>query len=350
MNIILIITVLVLTALAIIRLLRIQELSGELKGENPSMVTDSDNRMQATLLTIGGIGYICYALYQIYTGNYLPTAASEHGVKTDRLMAISFSIIIPVFVITHGILIFFIAKYYSRKGRKATFFAHSNKLEMIWTSVPTLVLTSLIVYGISTWNEITDPAPEEAVTIEIYAKQFDWTARYAGEDNTLGRSGYRLIEGANIPGVDMKDPAASDDKMVKGEIHIPLGRSVNFVMHSRDVIHSAYMPHFRAQMNCVPGLTTNFHFVPTITTADMREELGNDEFNYLLLCNKICGTAHYNMQMDIVVDTPEDYDKWLEGKKTMAEQLGVKAADSVELSQASEGGQVTDHTDNNAGS
>jgi cytochrome c oxidase subunit 2 len=332
----LIILVVILVVLGIARIMRIFELTAQLKEEDLNDVTESDNKFQSRAVAAATGFFILYLFYQIayWSGRMLPVSASDHGLKTDMLLNISFAIIIPMFVLTHVLLAYFGVKYYGRKDRKATFFAHSTKLEMIWTSVPTVVLTTLIIYGISTWNEITEPAPEEAMHIELYAKQFDWTARYSGEDNELGRSGYRLIKGANIPGVDMNDDAAQDDKMVKGEIHIPIGRSVNFVLRSRDVIHSAYMPHFRAQMNCVPGMTTNMHFVPNKTTAEMQADLDNDEFQYLLLCNKICGSAHYNMQMNIVVDTQEDYDAWYAGKKTMAEQLAPKEEEVVEVAEA----------------
>jgi cytochrome c oxidase subunit 2 len=80
------------------------------------------------------------------------------------------------------------------------------------------------------------------------------------------------------------------------------------------------MPHFRAQMNCVPGMKTEFHFTPTITTAEMREKTKNPDFDYVLLCNKICGATHWNMQMKIIVDSPEDYAKWLAEQKTFKEK------------------------------
>jgi len=132
---------------------------------------------------------------------------------------------------------------------------------------------------------------------------------------------YKLIEGANELGVNMNDGASKDDYIVKGEIHIPIGKPVAFKFRSRDVIHSAYFPHFRAQMNCVPGMVTQFHFTPTITTDQMRKKIGNPDFDYILLCNKICGAAHYNMQMKVIVDTEEDYNKWVKEQKTLAETL-----------------------------
>lgn len=318
----LIAVVIVLAIIVIARVIRVFELGAKLRGEDPSEVTESDNRTQASLMVIGGLFFMAYVFYMIFWGpETLPVSASEHGAKTDFLLNLTWIIILPVFFITHILLIYYCYKYFYRKDRKSDFFAHSTKLEAIWTIVPTIVLSSLIIYGISTWQEITGPAPEEAIVIELYSKQFDWTARYAGADNRLGASGYRLIEGSNTLGVDMRDAASADDKVVRGEFHLPVGKPVLFKFHSRDVIHSAYMPHFRAQMNCVPGMTTQFHFVPTMTTAEMREETGNPEFDYLLLCNKICGSAHYNMQMNIIVESEADYNAWLAGQKTLAEQL-----------------------------
>lgn len=318
------IVVVILGIILLGKVLKIFELSGELRGADANAVTQKDNRTQSALVLLFGLGFLTFVILQFYKFKdmMLPVSASEHGVDTDMLLGVSFWIIIPMFFITHLLLIYFVYKYYYRPDRKATFFAHSTKLELIWTVVPTVVLTTLIIYGISIWNRTMTPAAEDAMVVELYAKQFDWTGRYAGEDNKLGRSGYRLIEGANVLGVDMTDPHASDDKVARGELHLPLGKEVSFKFHSRDVIHSAYMPHFRAQMNCVPGMTTQFHFKPTITTEQMRKETNNPEFDYILLCNKICGSAHYNMQMTIIVESEEDFNKWLAGKKTLAQELG----------------------------
>ena len=104
--------------------------------------------------------------------------------------------------------------------------------------------------------------------------------------------------------------------LVKGEFHIPVNRPVIFQFRAQDVIHSAFLPHFRAQMNCVPGMKTFFAMTPTITTAEMRKKTGNNKFEYYLLCNKICGNAHYNMKMVVVVETEAEYDAWLKTQKT----------------------------------
>jgi cytochrome c oxidase subunit 2 len=246
---------------------------------------------------------------------------------------------------TNFFLFFFAFKYYKGKQNEtATFFPESHKLELIWTVVPGIALTVIIFLGIKAWANITAPAEGKSVVMELYAKQFDWTARYAGKDNILGKRYFRLITDTNPMGLDLTDPNGNDDIVVRNEFHIPKGIQIDFKLASRDVIHSAYMPHFRAQMNCVPGMTTLVHYVPTITTEEMRRnptviknvaeineiisKKGEEpyEFNYLLLCNKICGNSHYNMQMNIIVDEPEQYEAWLSKQKTVGETMTAEGS------------------------
>jgi len=233
-----------------------------------------------------------------------------------------------VFALTHIVLAYQIVKNYFRNGRKATYFAHSNKLELIWTVVPAAVLTGLIVYGLTVWDDVIYPKAEDPIVVELYSKQFDWTARYAGKDKVLGKSDYRKIDAGNDLGL-LNVPEANDDIIVKGEMHLVKDKPVLFKFRSRDVIHSAYLPHFRVQMNTVPGMETAFEFTPTITTEEMRKETGNEKFNYVILCNKICGTSHYNMQMDVIVETQEEYDKWMREQQTWRQKKATASAESI---------------------
>jgi cytochrome c oxidase subunit 2 len=309
----------------------------------------------------------------------------------DKLMSINIWLITIVFFVVNGLLFYFAYKYYYRKDRKARFFAHDNRLEMIWTLVPGVTLAFIIVYGLITWNHITAPSGAEAVQIEVFSKQFDWTMRYPGENKVFGAASYNLIgtdnalglvnqeriqakleeidaeieslekvlaENKNMPIMpesqvesvqdkiyrlerhkqrildlkELKDPATGisdwvaggDDKIVKGELHIPLGKEVEFLFRSQDVIHSAYLPHFRAQMNTVPGVPTRFKMTPTISTKEMRAKLNNDKFDYILLCNKVCGAAHFNMQVKVIVEDEADYLAWLEKQKNFDPELGKK--------------------------
>jgi cytochrome c oxidase subunit 2 len=280
----------------------------------------------------------------------MSNSASEHGVEVDRLMWISMILIFFVQTITQALLHYFAYKYRGKQGNKALYFADNNKLEAIWSIIPAITLAGLILYGLYAWTNImfVDEETEDLMVVEIYAKQFGWEVRYAGEDNVLGKANVRYIEGINTLGVDAADPNAQDDIQTT-ELHLPKGKKILFKFRSQDVLHSAYMPHFRAQMNCVPCMVTQFAFTPTQTTLEMREskqivEKVNEinkirteksklltaegkealdlyTFDYLLLCNKICGKSHYNMQMKVVVSEPKEFNAWLKEKQTFAQVM-----------------------------
>ncbi|MFQ6603791.1 cytochrome c oxidase subunit II [Flavobacterium sp. C3NV] len=357
MTSLLVIIVLVLLAVALWQLTKIFDLTQVGSSSDDSQVaSDNDNNIQGYVM-FGFLAFIyIFTIYGLLKwGNLaLHTPASEHGLLVDNLMNITWVLIFVVQFITQGLLYWFSFKNRGHKDKKALFFADSNKLEAIWSIIPSVVLACLILYGLYAWNNIMFvDKDEDVIEIELYAQQFKWTARYAGNDNVLGKANVRLIEGINTLGVDMSDKNSADD-IVVSELHIPKGKKVHFKMRSQDVLHSAYMPHFRAQMNCVPGMVTEFAFIPTYTTAEYRElpfmvekvaninklraeksvelvakggtALDPYTFDYLLLCNKICGASHYNMQMKVVVDTPEDYKKWLSEKTTLAQDIKAAAA------------------------
>jgi cytochrome c oxidase subunit 2 len=357
MTTLLVIIVLVLLSIGIWQLTKIFDLT-QVGGnsDNSQIANDEDNKVQGYLM-FGFLGFIyVFTIYGIikWGGLVLHTPASEHGSLVDNLMNITWVLIFFVQTITQALLHYFAFKYSGKKDQKALYLADNNKLEFIWSSIPAVVLAGLILYGLYAWTNIMFvDEDEEVIVIELYAQQFNWTARYSGEDNVLGKANVRYIEGVNILGVDMSDPNAQDDKVVK-ELHIPKGKKVVFKMRSQDVLHSAFMPHFRAQMNCVPGMVTQFAFTPIYTTSEIREQeymqqkvknindirnkksielvakgetaLDPYTFDYLLLCNKICGASHYNMQMKIVVDSPEDYKKWLKGIPTIVDEIKVATA------------------------
>ena len=329
---------LVLLIIAVHQLMRVIELSREFKKTKEWHITDSDNAFNGKAMLIFGFVFIAFFFWQAerWNDNALPAAASVHGLKIDALWDYNMYLVVFVFVVTNAVLFWFSYKYAGKKGVKATFLAHDNRLEMAWTIAPAVVLAGIIIFGLKYWNEITDRSTDpNRVTIELYAKQFDWSARYAGKDKTLGLTDYRQIDGGNTVGMDTLDAKGYDDIIVKNEFHIPVNREIEFKMRSRDVIHSAYMPHFRAQMNCVPGMITEFKFIPNKTTAEMRKDpyviqlmaginearakKGEEavEFDYILLCNKICGQSHYGMQMTIIVESEKDYNAWLAKQKVV---------------------------------
>ena len=351
MTIFLIITVLVLVAISIWQITKIFELS-QPKKVNTQVADDGDNQWNGQLMFAFMIFIYAITLFSFWKWGdvMLPSSSSEHGIEYDNLLWISFAIIFFTQTITQGLLHYFAYKYRGEKGKKALFYADNDRLEAIWTIIPVIVLAGLILYGLYTWTDImTVEENEEALVVELYAQQFNWKARYAGEDGVLGDANVRFLQdfdGKNLVGIDATDPNGFDDVVVQ-ELHLPAGREVIFKMRSQDVLHSAFMPHFRAQMNCVPGMITEFAFTPTVTTEEIRqtdamkakvkkinrirreksqdllskgeEPLEPYVFDYLLLCNKICGASHYNMQMKIIVETPQEFEKWISDQQTFAE-------------------------------
>ena len=354
MSIILSIITVLLLSISVWQIAKIFEVSNLGKKKDDSQVANhKDNDLQGKLMFAFLVFIYLVTIFSFasYTKVLLPDSASEHGVTYDSLFFISFALIMFVQIITQALLHYFSYKYRGLKNTKASFITHNNRLEFIWTIIPAVVLFGLILYGMTTWSQIMNfEEDEDALVIELYAQQWNWKARYAGNDNVLGDANVRFLndfDGRNSVGIDSADPNGLDDVVVTQEFHLPVDRKVIFKFRSQDVLHSAYMPHFRAQMNCVPGMITQFSFTPTVTTADMRmnsdvvskvnrinkiryensqeliakgeESLEPYQFDYLLLCAKICGSSHYNMQMKIIVESEKDFNKWINNQKTFSE-------------------------------
>lgn len=353
MTALLTITILILIAIAIWQMTKIFQLT-QVARENSQVATYKDNDFQGKLMYVFLVFIYLITIYSFWAWGdvLLPESASEHGVEYDRLMWISFVLIFFVQTVTQALLHYFSYKYRGLENTKALFYADNDRLEFIWTIIPVIVLAGLILYGLYTWTNIMNiEEDDDSLVVELYAQQFNWKARYAGDDNVLGDANVRFLQdfdGKNLVGIDATDPNGFDDVVVQ-ELHLPVGREVIFKMRSQDVLHSAYMPHFRAQMNCVPGMITEFAFTPNTTTEQMRlnsdvvakvkkiNKIRNEkskelvasgdtaldpyEFDFLLLCNKICGASHYNMQMKIIVETPKEFEKWMENQQTFAEVI-----------------------------
>lgn len=400
-----ILVVIVLGVLAIAQLIRLYEHSSKLRNRREEDIPNRDNKLNALMMLLFMIllfgGFIWLMCKYGYTGR--GEAASEHGVLTDQLLSLNFWIIISVFFITNFLLFYFAFKYVRKPGVKAYFYPHNNKLELIWTVVPAIVLAVIIIFGLRTWNAVTEEVDTKQFSdvdakgnvlverVELFSEQFKWTARYSGSDNKLGLFDYKLTTDKNqlalvttatldsairlmevgsadgavlgiklleeklnnpknifIPkdrvkmenDLDRKtrllrllyqmkarhnsgsDAMAYDDIIETDTLHLAKDQTYEFTFRAKDVIHSAYFPHFRAQINTVPGLTTRFKFKPTISTAEMKEKMKNPAFNYVLMCNKICGGAHYKMKMIVVVHSREDYNKWKKQKVTDKKTFG----------------------------
>lgn len=271
--------------------------------------------MLLAFLIIGLIGV--YYCNEKLKGKILGEPASDHGVLVDRMLYVTLLITFIVFIITQVALFWFSYKYQESDKRKAYFFAHSNKLELIWTVIPAITLTILVGFGIFYWFKITGDAPKNAMQVEVVGKQFGWEFRYPGRDKILGKKYFKNVNpAANNPvGQIWDDPANHDDIFVEQEMHLVVNKPVKLVIGAKDVIHDVGLAHFRMKMDAVPGTPTTMWFTPTYTTKQMKEKTGNPDFVYELSCDQMCGKGHWSMRGTIVVETQEEFDAWLASKK-----------------------------------
>ena len=277
-------------------------------------------------------------MYKDYMLGYGPwEASSEHGKAIDHLFNVTLVLTGIVFVITHVLLFWYSYKYRSSPSRKAIFFAHDTKLELIWTAIPAIVMAYLVANGLKVWNDVMpDIGPnEQYIEIEATGYQFAWDIRYPGADGILGAKDYRLIDLANNSlGINFNDEKSYDDVVLSGadRIILPVDQTVRVQITAKDVLHNFYLPHFRVKMDAVPGLPGYFIFKPTKTTAQMRSELSAypewnelsdpsdpespkrwEVFDYELACAELCGSGHYSMRRIVEIVDQGTYNAWASG-------------------------------------
>jgi cytochrome c oxidase subunit II len=319
MNDIFLIAIVVMIFLVIFQIAKASEYVSILKGEEKSR--KQTNRVNGFLiisfLILGLIG-VWYTNELYYGKTLFPQgSASIEGENIDTMLFITIGVTGVVFFITQILLFGFAYKYQESDKRKAYYFTHDNRLELIWTAIPAVVLTVLVVFGLKFWFKITSDAPRDSQVVEVTGHQFGWEFRYPGKDSVLGKKNFKLTDGAknNSLGVDWSDAESHDDIHVSGTMHIVVGKPVKLVINSQDVIHDVGLSHFRMKMDAVPGIPTTLWFTPKYTTEKMKEITNNPNFVYELSCDQMCGKGHFSMKGIIIVETQEQYDKWMAEQK-----------------------------------
>ena len=319
MNDFFLIAIIVLIFLVIFQISKASEYVSILKGEEKTR--KQNNRINGFLmiafLILGLIGvWWCNKLY--YPKTLFPQgAASAEGKNIDTMLWITIIVTCAVFFATQILLFWFSFRYQESDKRKSYYFIHSNKLELIWTGIPAIVLTVLVVFGLKYWFKFTSDAPRGSQLVEITGHQFGWEMRYPGRDGVLGRKNYKLTDPAkgNPLGVDWADAASHDDIHVPTTMHVVVNKPVKLVINSQDVIHDVGLPHFRMKMDAVPGTPTTLWFTPIFTTAQMKEKTGNPDFTYEIACDQLCGKGHFTMRGIVIVESQQDFDAWMASQK-----------------------------------
>lgn len=312
------IAIVVMVFVVIFQIAKASEYVSVLKGEEKTRKQNNkiNGFLLISFLILGMIGvWYCNELY--YGKTLFPQgSASLEGEKIDLMLYITIAVTGLVFFITQILLFWFAYKYQEKEGKKAFFFPHNNKLELIWTTVPAIFLTILVVFGLKYWFKMTSDAPKDAVVVEITGHQFAWDMRYPGTDGKLGKKNYKLYNqpSGNTLAVDFNDEESWDD-LHTTEMHLPVNRPVKLVINAMDVIHDVGLSHFRMKMDAVPGIPTTMWFTPQYTTEQMKKRTGNPNFVYEISCDQMCGKGHFSMRGVIIVESEEDYKKWLASQK-----------------------------------
>ena len=314
----LVIAVVILFFVVIFQIAKASEYVAVLKGEKNSKLQSNkiNGFLMVVFLVLGLIGvWYCNELLFPKT-LFRFGSASVQGEKVDSMLWVTIAVTGSVFIATQILLFWFAYKYQEKPGKKVFYFPHNTNLELLWTVVPAIVLTVLVVIGLRNWFSFTSEAPKDAMVIEVTGKQFGWIFRYPGADNQLGKKYYKNIDNAsNSLGLVWDDKMSQDDIVTEQTVYIVKDKPCKFIIGSRDVIHDVGLSQFRMKMDAVPGIPTTMWFTPKYTTKEMQERTGNPNFAYEISCDQMCGNGHYSMKGIIQVVTQSEYDEWMAKQK-----------------------------------
>jgi cytochrome c oxidase subunit 2 len=340
MTMFLTLAVIVLVFVVIFQIAKASEYVSVLKGEDVSRKQNNkiNGFLMFVFLILGMIG-VWYCNKALLPKTLLAVdSASVEGARVDYMLWITIGVTGIVFIITQALLFWFAFKYQENEKRQVFYFPHNNKLEVLWTIIPAIVLTVLVVIGLRNWFLFTGEPPKEAMVVEVTGKQFNWIFRYPGKDAAFGKKYFRNIDDAanNSLGIIWDDQLSHDD-VVTDKMILVKGRPVKLIIGSRDVIHDVGLSHFRMKMDAVPGIPTTMWFTPKYTTKEMKELTGNPNFVYELSCDQMCGNGHYSMRGVVDVIDQEEYDVWMAKQKPQylvvfpEKDPSAKPADSTKM-------------------
>lgn len=317
MTMFLTIAVIILVFVVIFQIAKASEYVSVLKGEEVSRKQNNkvNGFLMVAFLFMGMIGvWYCNKLYLGKT-LMVQESASVEGARVDSMLWITIAVTGIVFIATQIILFWFAFKY-QESDRKVFYCPHNNKLEILWTIVPAIVLTVLVVIGLRNWFLFTGDSPKNAMVVEVTGKQFNWIFRYPGRDGAFGKKYFKNINDVdNSLGLVWDDQLSHDDVVQTTTMYLIKGKPVRLIIGSRDVIHDVGLSHFRMKMDAVPGIPTTMWFTPKYTTKEMKEMTNNPNFVYEISCDQMCGNSHYSMRGIIEVVDQEEFDVWMAKQK-----------------------------------
>src|ERR1043166_1635575 len=249
---------------------------------------------------------------------YLPALASAHGGALDRMTLWVHLLMHVLFVgwsVYFAIALLRFRASKSPKANPAGVHAHYSTYVEVGVIVAEAVL--LLGFSIPLWAERVNqfPKEEESTVVRITGQQFAWNIHYPGPDGKFGKQDVKLVDPQSNPiGLDRSDPAAADDVTTVNKLHLPVGKPAILHLSSLDVIHSFAIQEMRVKQDAIPGMWTPVWFVPTITSDDMKKQKTDDKWTYEINCAQLCGLGHYRMVGYVSIDTPEQFQTWMDSE------------------------------------
>ena len=257
----------------------------------------------------------------------LPELASEHGARLDQVTGLVHWLMFALFLIWGALFVYILVRF--RRGRqpKADYRGVQSHLSSYGEVGVALVEVVLLVgFSIPLYSERVDDRPpdDQATVVRVIGEQFAWNVHYPGPDGVFGRTAAELVDTQTNPvGLDREDPAGKDDVTTVNQLHLPVGKPAIVYLSSKDVIHSFSIAQMRIKQDAIPGMNFPLWFEPVVTTAEMRQRLGDDEFNYEIGCAQLCGIGHYRMRAFATVHTQEEFDAWMEEEQGFLSEEGA---------------------------
>jgi len=278
---------------------------------------------------------IIFHFASIPIGWWFTDIAADWG-SVDFVIIVTFWVTGFVFIAVNLFLAYCVWKFRQKPGHKAVYEPENHKLEVSLSIVTAIGVVLMLAPGLFVWAQFVTP-PEDSYDVEILGSQWQWQFRYPGADGVLGTADTTHISEANPWGVNPEDPNGQDDVVIDGNTaHLPLGQPIRGLLRSKDVLHNFTVPQFRVKMDMVPGLVSYLWFETTVAGT------------YDILCEEMCGLAHFMMRGNVVVEEQADFDAWLAAQPTFA-QTQSAAAPNLQAGQQSYAICATCHGQNGEG-
>jgi len=256
----------------------------------------------------------------------LPLLASANGQQIDNLIAWIHVFMFVLFIGWGAFFLYALFRFRASRHPKADYGGvKSHASSYLEGGVLVVEMVLLFAFSIPLWAARVDrlPSESEALVVQVTGEQFAWNVRYAGPDGKFGKTDVKLLDVQSNPlGIDRSDPDAKDDVTTINQLYLPANRPVIVKLRSKDVIHSFNVPEMRVKQDAIPGLTIPIWFIPTITTAEMRQRTGNQDFQYEIACAQLCGLGHYRMRAFVTVLPPDEFQKWMDGEEEKLKSAG----------------------------